>query len=75
MIDPLPQITAILNDSELMAGALWISDVRTSVDGSCLYGDINTGNQWCMAERKMNSRIKVEQQHTALFLPDLHGQS
>ena len=65
VIDPLPQITAILNDSELMAGALWSSDVRTSVDGSRLYGDINTGNQWCMAERKMNSRIKVDDPHSA----------
>jgi len=65
VIDPLPQITAILNDSELMMGALWSSDVQTSVDGSPLYGDINTGTQWCTAERKMNLRIKDGDPHSA----------
>ena len=57
VIDPLPQIIAILNDTELMEGALWSSDVRLADDGSRLYGDINTGKQWCMAEDRMKSRI------------------
>ena len=40
-----------------MEGALWSSDVRLADDGSRLYGDINTGKQWCMAEDRMKSRI------------------
>ena len=65
VIDPFPQITAILNNSDLMQGALWKSDHGVAEDGTKLYGDINTGTQWCKAERRMNSRINERDPHSA----------
>ena len=65
VIDPLPQISAILNDSALMEGALWKADDGVAEDGTRLYGDINTGTQWRIAERSMNARIKESDPHSA----------
>ncbi len=60
VMDPLPQIMAILNDAELLQGALWRKDDSRATDGSKLYGDVNTGSQWHRGEDRMLANVDKE---------------
>jgi len=57
--DPLPQINALLNDSELMEGALWNYFDQRDPDGNKIYGDVNTGKLWERAEQAMRESVPL----------------